>query len=350
MPLSPPFIEQAAQALMRGELVAFPTETVYGLGADAADPAAVARIYAAKGRPSNHPVIVHVAKPEDIVSWCKDIPDQAWRLAKAFWPGPLTLILKRHPDVDAAVSGGQTTIGVRCPAHPVTRELLTMFGELKQQANEARAGVAAPSANRFGRVSPTCAQHVRSEFADLVAQGMPVLEGGDSEVGIESTIIDLSSVSSGGAPALLRPGAISAEQVAAVLGQAVIGHQASSPRVSGSLKAHYAPSTPLALCESGECQEKVKAWLTDHQGKGEGQGRLAVLTRGPSMAAPSARVVVISMPRDALAYGQTLYATLRELDEMGVAAAIVENVPNKPVWAGVRDRLVRAAAAFEDGH
>ena len=341
MPLSPPFIEQAAQALMRGELVAFPTETVYGLGADAANPAAVARIYEAKGRPSNHPVIVHVAKPEDIVSWCKDIPDQAWRLAKAFWPGPLTLILKRHPDVDAAVSGGQTTIGVRCPAHPVARDLLTVFGELKQQANEARAGVAAPSANRFGRVSPTCAQHVRSEFADLVAQGMPVLEGGDSEVGIESTIIDLSSVSSGGAPALLRPGAISAEQVAAVLGQDVIGHQASSPRVSGSLKAHYAPSTPLALCEPGERSEKIEAWLAAHQ------GRLAVLTRDPDVVAPTARLVVISMPRDAFAYAQSLYATLRELDEMGVSAAIVENVPNEPVWAGVRDRQARAAAAFE---
>ncbi|HEY7804428.1 MAG TPA: L-threonylcarbamoyladenylate synthase, partial [Orrella sp.] len=254
-------IEQAAQALLRGELVAFPTETVYGLGADAANPVAVARIYAAKGRPSNHPVIVHVAKLEDITSWCSDIPDQAWRLADVFWPGPLTLILKRHPDVDAAVSGGQATIGVRCPSHPVARELLTMFGKLKQQGNEARAGVAAPSANRFGRVSPTRAQHVRSEFADLVAQGMPVLEGGDSEVGIESTIIDLSSVSSSGAPALLRPGAISAEQVAAVLGQAVIGHQASSPRVSGSLKAHYAPSTPLALCEPGERHERVSVWL-----------------------------------------------------------------------------------------
>jgi len=335
--------ERAAHALMRGELVAFPTETVYGLGADAANSVAVARIYAAKGRPSNHPVIVHVAKPEDITSWCTDIPDQAWRLAEALWPGPLTLILKRHPDVDTAVSGGQSTIGVRCPAHPVARELLTMFAELKQKTNEVRAGVAAPSANRFGRVSPTRAQHVRSEFVDLVARGMPVLEGGDSEVGIESTIIDLSSVSSGGAPALLRPGAISAEQVQAVLGQSVIGHQASSPRVSGSLKAHYAPSTPLALCESGERHEKVSAWLAAHVG----EGRLALLTRDPDRVAPSTRVVVIGMPGDALAYAQVLYATLRELDEMGVATAMVENVPNEPAWAGVRDRLARAAAAFE---
>ena len=334
------FIEAAARALMRGELVAFPTETVYGLGADAANPAAVARIYKAKGRPSQHPVIVHVACAQDMAAWCGDIPAQAWQLAQAFWPGPLTLILKRHPDVDPGVSGGQLTIGVRCPSHPVAQELLEVFAHFKTQTGESRAGVAAPSANRFGRVSPTSAPHVQQEFADLVAHGMPVLEGGDSEVGIESTIVDLSSVDQGGDVALLRPGAISAEQISAVLKVPVVGHQASSPRVSGALKAHYAPSTPLALCGSDALASRVSAWLSSHE------GRLAVIARDRMSSVPP-RVVEVLMPGDAGAFGHELYATLRKLDELGVAGALIEQVPDEAAWAGVRDRLTRAAAAFE---
>lgn len=336
----PSAIEQAAQALMQGALVAFPTETVYGLGADASNPNAVAAIYAAKGRPSNHPVIVHIANPDDIAQWCVDIPQQAWQLARAFWPGPLTLILKRHPDVDAAVSGGQSTIGVRCPSHPVARELLARFATLKQQSGQPRAGVAAPSANRFGRVSPTSAAHVHQEFRDLVAQGIWVLEGGDSEVGIESSIVDLSSLSQGGEVALLRPGAVSADQVASVIGASVGGQQTSSPRVSGSLKAHYAPRTPVRLQQTAGLVDAVAQWLSSHE------GRLAVVLRTPVMSS-SERVLVISMPDTARDYARVLYATLRDLDEQQVAAAMIETVPQGTAWAGVRDRLVRAAAAFE---
>lgn len=325
---------------MHGELVAFPTETVYGLGADAAEPEAVTKIYAAKGRPSNHPVIVHVAKPEDIMAWCKDIPSQAWQLAKAFWPGPLTMILKRHDEVSASVSGGQDTIGVRCPSHPVAHALLARFAELKAAHGQARAGVAAPSANRFGRVSPTQAVHVRSEFADLVQQGMLVLEGGDSEVGIESTIVDLSALQASGQVALLRPGAITAVDISSVIGQPVTGQTTHSPRVSGSLKAHYAPSTPLAVCPSGELQTCLERWLKSHK------GRVAVMAHS-NLQYGSDRIESVAMPRTPAAYARALYATLRRVDAMAVAAIIVERVPSDEAWAGVGDRLSRAAAAFE---
>lgn len=338
--VDPSSLARAAHALMQGDLVAFPTETVYGLGADAANPVAVQGIYAAKGRPSNHPVIVHIASPGDMAAWCSHIPEQAWRLAQAFWPGPLTLILKRSQDVDPAVSGGQSTIGVRCPAHPVAQALLSAFADLKRQAGQTRAGVAAPSANRFGRVSPTRAQHVRDEFADLVVNGLQVLEGGNSEVGIESSIVDLSSVDEGGSVAMLRPGAISAQDVAKVLGQPIAGYQASSPRVSGSLKAHYAPSTPVTLCSPENLSHAVSNALAKHQ------GRLAVVTHGAGLAFDDDRVVVLPMPDSPADYARVLYARLRELDELAVVAAFVVAVPEEPVWAGVRDRLQRAAAAF----
>ncbi len=334
-------IDDAARALMRGELVAFPTETVYGLGADASAPGAVARIYAAKGRPSNHPVIVHVAKPSDIQAWCSDVPNQAWALAKAFWPGPLTMILRRNHAVDALVSGGQHTIGVRCPLHPVAHALLTAFAKMKTDAGEVLAGVAAPSANRFGRVSPTQAQHVRTEFVDLVQQGMPVLEGGDSEVGIESTIVDLSSLSDGGSVALLRPGAITSEQIEAVLGCKVSGQTKQSPRVSGSLKAHYAPATPLMLCPGVSLGVWVKRWLDTHE------GRLAVMTRS-GFKFSSDRLEQVLMPQAAADYARELYASLRRIDDLPVNALVIEQVPNDTEWAGVVDRLSRAAAAFKE--
>jgi L-threonylcarbamoyladenylate synthase len=333
-------IDAAAKALMRGELVAFPTETVYGLGADAASAQAVERIYAAKGRPSNHPVIVHVAQPQDIEWWCCDIAPQAWQLAQAFWPGPLTMILKRAVDVDAAVSGGQNTIGVRCPSHPVAQALLTRFAQLKTQAGQQLAGVAAPSANRFGRVSPTRAEHVRVEFAQPVALGIPVLEGGDSEVGIESTIVDLSSVQDGGQVAVLRPGAITAQQLADVLGCPVVGQTEQSPRVSGSLKAHYAPTTPLTLCDQTDLSKVIERWLATNA------GRLAVMTR-QSNPVTHARIDYLLMPDDPTAYARLLYATLRQVDTLGVTTLLCEAVPKEDAWAAVSDRLNRAAAAFE---
>ena len=209
-------IAHAAQRMLDGELAAFPTETVYGLGADAENPQAVAKIYAAKGRPSNHPVIVHIAPDGDVSYWAAHVPPEARLLINAFWPGPLTLILKRAPHIVDTVSGGQDSIGIRCPSHPVAQALLTAFAAGKPNG---QGGVAAPSANKFGQVSPTRAEHVRSEFPDEVAAGMPVLEGGASEVGIESTILDLSRLDTGAGPVLLRPGHISAAQLEAVRGE-----------------------------------------------------------------------------------------------------------------------------------
>ena len=229
-------LKAAARLLERGELVAFPTETVYGLGADAENAQAVARIYAAKGRPPNHPVIVHLAPGADLSYWASDIPAVAQSLTQAFWPGPLTLILKRAAAIPAAVSGGQDTIGLRCPAHPVAQSLLRAF-------KNGKGGVAAPSANRFGHVSPTTAAHVISEFGSGADSPLAmVLDGGQSEVGIESTILDLSRMASHG-PVLLRPGRITPEQIAAVIGIMPALPDAAAPRASGTLASHYAPAT-----------------------------------------------------------------------------------------------------------
>ncbi|MBU6488799.1 MAG: threonylcarbamoyl-AMP synthase, partial [Burkholderiales bacterium] len=231
-------IDEAAALLDAGELVAFPTETVYGLGGDAESPAAVARIYAAKGRPANHPVIVHLAPHGDPQYWVAHLPSDARKLIEAFWPGPLTLILERAPHIPDAVSGGQTSVGLRCPSHRVAQRLLEAFSARRG----GHGGVAAPSANRFGHVSPTTAQHVRDEFGEAIH----VIDGGPCDVGIESTILDLSR----GFPALLRPGRVTPLEIAAVLGVAPRlpdGSDATAPRASGTLKAHYAPRTPLAL-------------------------------------------------------------------------------------------------------
>jgi L-threonylcarbamoyladenylate synthase len=335
-----PSIAQAVQVLSRGDLVAFPTETVYGLGADASDEKAINKIYAAKGRPSNHPVIVHVAHPEDINQWARDIPDDAFVLARAFWPGPLTLILKRARSIPEAVSGGQDTIGIRCPSHPVAQALLVAFAQARPGLP---AGIAAPSANRFGRVSPSCAQHVRDEFPELVAAGMPVLEGGDSEIGIESTIIDLSRVSSGVSPALLRPGGISAASIETVLGSRLSVADTQSPRVSGSLKAHYSPHTPMRLCPAGEISSVASGWLASHS------GRLAIVGCGYDLTKfeGDPRVSLTKLTPDPVLYAQKLYATLRAVDASGVSAVVWEAVPQTPQWDGVRDRLERAAAAFD---
>jgi L-threonylcarbamoyladenylate synthase len=333
-------IAQAVEVLGRGDLVAFPTETVYGLGADASDVNAIDKIYAAKGRPSNHPVIVHVAYPEDMRLWAQDIPELAFVLARAFWPGPLTLILKRADSIPAAVSGGQDTIGIRCPSHPVARALLQAFA---QSRPGLPAGIAAPSANRFGHVSPSCAQHVRDEFPELVAAGMPVLEGGNSEVGIESTIVDLSRVGAGVSPALLRPGGLSAASIETVLGCPLIAADTQAPRVSGSLKAHYSPETTMRLCPQDRTAMVVGDWLGKHS------GRLAVVGTAPDLDrfANNPRVCLKRLLPDPVAYAHKLYATLREVDAAGVDAVVWERVPQGPDWDGVRDRLERAAAAFD---
>jgi L-threonylcarbamoyladenylate synthase len=304
-------IVRAAQVLRAGGLVAFPTETVYGLGADASSATAVARLYAAKGRPAAHPVIVHFADAAQAFEWAREVPEAARRLAARFWPGPLTMILKRSAKARDFVTGGQDSVGLRVPSHPVAQALLREFG----------GGVAAPSANRFGNVSATTAAHVREELQpDLV------LDGGASEVGIESTIVDLSSPD----PVLLRPGRISKQEMEEILGSRVREKRVDSPRHSGGLERHYAPKTPALL---------VPPYQLDAE----------IAKRGAAMAVlafskPDERVDYwIRMPRDPRLYAQRLYAALRELDTAGCATILIEAPPETDEWAAVRDRLSRAA-------
>jgi len=307
-----PEVRRAAEILKRGGLVAFPTETVYGLGADASSKDAVTRLYAAKRRPLDHPVIVHFADADLAFSWARDVPQAAKKLAAKFWPGPLTLILKKSAQAGDFVTGGQDSVGVRVPSHPVAQELLRAFG----------GGIVAPSANRFGRVSPTTAAHVREDLGKDVEL---VLDGGPSEVGIESTIVDLSS----GDPVLLRPGRISAAELEAVLGSPVLAQQADSPRHSGGLERHYAPRTPARLVPTHELDQEI-ARLKD---------KIAVL----AFSRPDERVDYwLRMPREPQAYAQKLYAALRELDSAQCEMILIEAPPEAPEWAGVRDRLERA--------
>ena len=316
-----PEIERAVALLRRGELVAFPTETVYGLGADAADPAAVAKIFAAKGRPADHPLIVHLPAAAQLARWAREVPAEAERLAAAFWPGPLTLILKRQPDVPDAVTGGQDTVGLRVPNHPLALELLAAFD----------GGIAAPSANRFGRISPTTAAHVREELGERVPL---VLDGGACPVGIESTILDLSR----GVPVLLRPGAIGAADIARVLGCTpdTAAPQAEAPRVSGSLAAHYAPRTPLQLVSSDGLLFALRNALV----AGE---RVAVLA--PTAQAISHDLVTWKQsPAEPAGFAHDLYASLRALDALGCARILVQQPPAGEAWLAVNDRLRRAAA------
>ena len=322
-------IRHAARLLEEGKLVAFPTETVYGLGADASNPEAVASIFTAKGRPSNHPLIVHVARDADLGRWARHVPAEAFRLIAAFWPGPLTLILPRAASVPASVAGGQDSIGLRCPSHPVARALLAEF-------KGGQGGIAGPSANRFGHVSPTTAQHVIDEFG-LPGSGPVscVLDGGQSEVGIESSIIDLTRLDTLG-PVLLRPGQISADQIAGVLGRMPALPDAAAPRVSGSLDAHYAPRTPVALTAT-EALEPLMQRL-DQAGK-----RYALMHRTPLSSEHAGRIAVLTMPDSAHGYAHGLYAGLREMDAVGAELILVERPPAGASWQGINDRLHRAA-------
>ena len=332
LPVSAAQIEHAAALLDAGALVAFPTETVYGLGGDAESPEAVGRIYAAKGRPANHPVIVHLAPQGDPNYWVEHLPADAQRLIDAFWPGPLTLILKRAARIDAAVSGGQDSVGLRCPSHPVAQALLEAFSALRG----GHGGVAAPSANRFGHVSPTTAQHVRDEFGGAIH----VLDGGASDVGIESTILDLSR----GFPALLRPGRITPQDIADVLGDAPRlpdGSDAAAPRASGTLKAHYAPRTPLALLPFDALQALLAARQQDE--------RVALVARVSRAGdwAHAEGVHFVAAPEDPQVYARELYGLLRALDRADVSRILIEKLPDTIEWIAVNDRLGRAAAAFE---
>ena len=330
-------IAQAALVLRSGELIGLPTETVYGLAADAGNEAAVAKIFAAKGRPSNHPLIVHVHDASGVAHFADNVPAFANLLIKAFWPGPLTLILPRRTGVAAAAAGGQNSIGLRCPSHPVAQALLAALAVDPHPVY----GLAAPSANQFGRVSPTTAAHVQSEMgADLL-----ILDGGACDVGIESTIVDCTR----GVPVLLRPGHITPAQMKAACGQQVLSEDELidqtevAPRASGTLESHYAPNAKVRLMDDKALQHALDMLGADMDAKPGAAPVIAVYSRA-ILKSRSSKVLRRRMPDDAAATAQQLFSVLREFDAQGVKLIWVETPPATPDWDGVRDRLTRASA------
>lgn len=317
LPASPQAVALAANVLQQGGLVAFPTETVYGLGADARNPAALKALFAAKGRPADHPVIVHLADASQLDPWVRDVPAAARALASAFWPGPMTLILSRSEQVSDLITGGMDTVGVRVPGHPVAQALLRAFG----------GAIAAPSANRFGRVSPTRAEHVMAELSGHIPL---VLDGGPCSIGLESTIVDLS----GDQPAVLRPGAVTAEQIAEVLGAPPRGADYAAPRVSGSLASHYAPRATVELVAKSQLLERA-ALLA-------GRGlRVAILSSEPLEAPPG--VMVLLTPNDESSLARALYETLRRVDELECDVALTSLPEARGLGLAITDRLLKAA-------
>jgi L-threonylcarbamoyladenylate synthase len=314
-------LDAAVQALRDGELVAFPTETVYGLGAHAGHPAALRRVFELKGRPTSHPLIVHLDSVRYLTRWAREVPAAAERLAASFWPGPLTLVLPRAPNVHPLVTGGQDTVAVRIPAHPMAQQLLTAFG----------GGIAAPSANRYGRVSPTRAEHVREEFGDAVRV---VLDGGDCKIGLESTIVACLDDT----VRLLRPGSIGLSQLRHAIGGEVLTQPSpAAPRAPGNERTHYAPTTPLSIAGS----EQIEQLADELSAAGN---RVAVLAQRAPMRAHQF-VTWINAGQRPDAYAHDLYAHLRALDRSGCVRILVQEVPGDERWDAVRDRLARAASA-----
>jgi len=316
-------IETAVQALRDGELVAFPTETVYGLGANAQNPAAVRKIFEAKGRPETHPVIVHLDSPRFLHRWVREVPEVATKLAERFWPGPMTMVFPKAPNVHDIVTGGQDTIAIRVPQHPMAQQLLTAFG----------GGIAAPSANRYGRLSPTRAEHVRDELGESVKV---ILDGGECQIGLESTIVAFE----GGNVRLLRPGAVTAGQIRQVATDLIIGAGLDSPRVPGSATAHYAPNTPMTIVPAGEIDAHAAS-------ASEGGRRVAVLAQRLPLKAHK-YVTWVNAGRRPEQYGHDLYANLRTLDKAGCQRILVQDVPEGERWEAIRDRLLRAASSVSE--
>lgn len=310
-------IELAADLLRQGKLVAFPTETVYGLGADAANPEAVKRIFKAKGRPADHPLIVHIADAGNLTDWAESIPENALRLAAEFWPGPLTLILNKKPEVPLEVTGGQSTIALRIPGHPVALRLLQAFG----------GGIAAPSANRFCRISPTQAAHVAEELGDAVDL---ILDGGSCQVGVESTIVDFS----GARPALVRPGQITRMELEEFLQMELMTRPQSAIRAPGMMELHYAPATVSMLCRAGELNGIVQDMI-------KAKKRAGILAYSQKITENNL-LNVICMPRHADDYAQVLYSALRELDRLQPDIILVEQPPSTDAWGAINDRLAKA--------
>jgi len=313
-------IEESIQRTQQGGVVAIPTETVYGLAADASQPDAVKRIFSIKGRPANHPLIVHIGSVAQVHDWAEDIPDIFWPLAEHFWPGPLTFIFKKKPQVNDLVTGGQDTIALRIPSHKKVLQLLVAL----------KCGLAAPSANRFGHVSPTTAQHVIDEFGDDI-EG--VIDGGACEVGIESTIVDLSIQQL----RILRPGQITQQQIEDFLGVPLSAMKQQSPRAPGMLKAHYAPTTPLVLAEKSELDKQLAKLLQDN---------LTVNVWSKTCPQIHKNIFWQALPVDNKQFAKVLYHQLRQFDQLSADITLIERPPERPEWCAVIDRLTRAAAHF----
>ena len=316
--LTSDILTRAVETLRRGGVIALPTETVYGLAANCEDELAVRRVFAIKGRPATHPLIVHVARTSELPSWARHVPEEAWRLAEAFWPGPLTLVLPRTARATDAVTGGQDTVALRVPNHPVALAVLDALG----------GGVAAPSANRFGRVSPTTAEHVRADLGDEVDL---ILEGGPCTVGVESTIVDLS----GKEPVVLRPGGLAVEELERILGRKVPVRASATVRVSGSLASHYAPRAGVVLSEPAEVMSRV----TSLRARGHNVGVLGP----PGLTLPPG-VPHYDVPEDPAGAARALYTRLREADEQGHDVLVACLPRAEGLGIAVRDRLSRAAA------
>jgi L-threonylcarbamoyladenylate synthase len=322
-------IEYAVKLLRQGRLVAFPTETVYGLGADASNPDAVRRIFQAKGRPADHPLIVHIHSVDSLNDWALTVPDAAQQLAARFWPGPLALILNKKPEVPLVVTGGQNTVGLRMPDHPVALRLLRAFG----------GGIAAPSANRFCRISPTQAAHVEEELGDAVDL---ILDGGACQVGVESTIVDLS----GNRPKLLRPGHITRHDIEAVLQtELIIAYPQSEQtnqsglRVPGMMAVHYAPVTEAMLCPADRLPEMIRELNFRNK-------KIGILAYSLKQA-ENRLTRLIRMPEQADVYAQALYAALRELDSLQLDMILIEQPPVTEAWRAINDRLGKATTACQ---
>ncbi len=321
-------IKVAAKLLSQGRLVAFPTETVYGLGADASNPIAINRIFQAKGRPSDHPLIVHIASVDNIDDWAINIPEAAIRLANHFWPGPLAIILNKKPEVPLEVTGGQNTVGLRMPNHPVALQLLKVFG----------GGIAAPSANRFCRISPTQAAHVEEELGATVDM---ILDGGACEVGVESTIVDLS----GDIPRLLRPGHITRQEIEAILQTELSGAASQKERdvrAPGMMTLHYAPLTVAMLCHHDQLTNIIK--ILNLQNKTI--GLLAYQYNPPE----NRGLHLLCMPEQADSYAQILYASLRDLDSRELDIILIEQPPETYAWHAINDRLGKATTLSWTNH
>ncbi len=321
-------VEHAARLLKEGRLVGMPTETVYGLAADASNKEALQRLFAAKGRPTNHPVIVHIASIGSLSNWAAEIPEIAYQLAEKFWPGPLTMIFKKRAHVLHEVTGGQDTVAVRVPRHEIALKLLQEFN----------GGIAAPSANRFGKLSPTSPADVEGEFGEALAY---VLDGGICEVGIESTIVDLS----GETPRVLRPGMLSLEQLNEITGLDARHRDESfsAPRAPGTLKSHYSPMTPVRLVSG----EQLFSVLSEMKNDSKKAAVLSFKGESDSLVQHSDKAWIVAHG-DPHNYARHLYSNLRKLDNLNCDLIIVEEVPTTESWSGIQDRLQRAAVREDD--